>query len=81
MLAKKQQRSYTAPVVEAIAWVRRLAKSGGARAIREGADISGPELARELGVSPSSLSRWERGLRSPRGDAAKRWAAALRKLT
>jgi transcriptional regulator with XRE-family HTH domain len=66
--------------IESVAWVRRLGKNGGARAIREGAGFSVSEIARELGVSPSAVSRWERGERSPGTDLAGKWAHILRKL-
>ena len=67
--------------VEKVTWVRRVARNGGARAIREGAGLSVSEVARELGCSPSAVSRWERGKRSPRGDAATEWAALLQRLS
>jgi transcriptional regulator with XRE-family HTH domain len=63
-----------------VTWIRRLAANGGARAIREAAHLSVSEVARELGVSPASVSRWERGLRAPRGRVAERWAEILHKL-
>jgi DNA-binding transcriptional regulator YiaG len=67
--------------VQTVAWVRRLARTGTARLIREGAGISGSELARELGVSRAAVSRWERGERAPKGDVAQAWAAILRRLS
>lgn len=67
--------------VEQIAYARRLAKSGGARAIREGAGLSLRDLANELGVYPATISRWERGERVPRGDVAERWARVLKRLS
>jgi len=66
--------------VEEVAWIRRLARSGTARSIREAAGISVRELAGELGVSPGAVSRWERGQRSPRSDTAAKWAEVLRRL-
>jgi DNA-binding transcriptional regulator YiaG len=67
--------------VDDVTWARRLAQTGGARAIREGARLSVSELARELDVTPGTVSRWERGLRTPRGAAAERWAKLLRRLS
>ena len=67
--------------VEEVIWIRRLALNGGARVIREGAGITASEVARELGVSPAAVSRWERGERAPREDAAEGWAALLRRLS
>jgi transcriptional regulator with XRE-family HTH domain len=63
-----------------IAWARQLGRNGGARIIRETAGFTGAEIARAGGWSPSTVSRWERGERVPRGDAAERWARLLRKL-
>ena len=56
-----------------VSWVRQLGRTGGARVIREGAGFTAP-IARELGVSPATVSRWERGQRSPRSEVAERWA-------
>jgi transcriptional regulator with XRE-family HTH domain len=67
--------------VEAVVWTRRVARNGGARAIREGAGLTASEVARELGVTTGALSRWERGQRVPRTDAAVRWAVLLRRMT
>jgi transcriptional regulator with XRE-family HTH domain len=64
-----------------VVWVRRLARNGGARAIREGAGISASEVARLIGVTPGAVSRWERGTRVPRGKIAEEWAALLRRLS
>lgn len=74
MLAKVRRSSYARLMrtVDELAWVRQLAAPGAARNIREAAGLSGPGVARELGVPPSALSRWERGVRRPRPDAAKR---------
>jgi DNA-binding transcriptional regulator YiaG len=66
MLDKKWPHTYNAFVnVELVAWVRRLAKSGAARALRESTGFSASEVARELGVSPATVCRWERGLAFP----------------
>jgi transcriptional regulator with XRE-family HTH domain len=67
--------------VQQIVWVRRLARNGNARQIREGTGLSASEVARELGVSPGAVSRWERGQRAPRGEVATKWAALLRRLS
>jgi DNA-binding transcriptional regulator YiaG len=67
--------------VQQIAWARRMARSGSARFIREAAGFSASEVARVVGVSPATVSRWERGERIPRADAAERWAELLRKLS
>jgi transcriptional regulator with XRE-family HTH domain len=67
--------------VEQVAWVRRLAKSGAARALRESTGFSASEVARELGVSPATVCRWERGLRSPGERDAERWALVLKRMS
>ncbi len=67
--------------VEMIAWVRRLAKSGTARALRESTGFSASEVARELGVSPATVCRWERGLRVPGERDAERWALILKRMS
>lgn len=67
--------------IDDVIWIRRVARNGAARAIREGACISGSELARQLEVSPAAVSRWERGERIPRADKAEKWAQLLRKLS
>ncbi|MGH2681020.1 MAG: helix-turn-helix domain-containing protein [Actinomycetota bacterium] len=48
--------------------------------MREAAHLHLAEVAREVRVWPSTISRWERGHRVPRGEAALRWAAVLRRL-
>lgn len=65
--------------------LRDLPSPAVARALREAAGISLRELARELGVDPTTLSRWERGLARPgRRDRARalleRYVAALNLL-
>jgi len=60
---------------------RVLARSGKGRAIREGANLSLRELARAVGVDASTLSLWERGRTRPRADAARRWEAALGRIS
>jgi transcriptional regulator with XRE-family HTH domain len=66
--------------VQDVSWVRHLGRTGGARVIREGAGFSASEIARQLGVSPAAVSRWERGERVPRGEVAEQWAHLLRRL-
>lgn len=51
-----------------------------ARAVRLAAGISVRQLAQAIGVQPSTLSRWERGLRRPRPEQAKRWCALIERL-
>jgi DNA-binding transcriptional regulator YiaG len=60
--------------------LRSFLQTGEARRIRERAGLSLGEVARGLGVSPSTLHRWEGGKRSPRGEAALRYWQLLRRL-
>lgn len=64
----------------ALARARRFALSGQGRTIRVATGISLREMARELQVAPGVLSRWERGICKPRGDAALRWEVLLLEL-
>jgi transcriptional regulator with XRE-family HTH domain len=57
-----------------------MARSGAARRIRERSLLSLTEVASELGVHPSSLSRWETSKSLPRAAVASRWGALLRSL-
>jgi transcriptional regulator with XRE-family HTH domain len=67
-------------MIDELVWIRRAAATGTARAIRETAGLSLSEVARELGVTPAAVSRWERGHRAPRGDTAVAYAALLKHL-
>jgi transcriptional regulator with XRE-family HTH domain len=61
--------------------LRRLPTPSKARAIRQAAGISQARLAEHLGVDRVTVTRWERGLRRPRGDLALKYGdflAALR---
>lgn len=60
--------------------VRALAASGAARNIRLGAGLSLSELADQIEVSTSTVFRWERGQRKPRGEAALRYGSLLAEL-
>ena len=62
-----------------IAAARNLVRGAGPR-IRAEAGVTIPEAAAAIGVAPSTLWRWERGLRTPRGAAAVRYAAVLGEL-
>jgi len=63
-----------------IARVREMARSGCAKAIRQRARVSRSEIARSIEVDPSTIRRWEEGLRVPQGAAAIRYGALLREL-
>jgi transcriptional regulator with XRE-family HTH domain len=64
-----------------LAEIRRLTASGEAKAIREHAGLSLREVAGAVRMSPSGLFRWENGERTPRGDAAIRYAKFLKQLS
>jgi DNA-binding transcriptional regulator YiaG len=64
-----------------VARIREKARSGKAKAIREQAGVSRAEIARSIRVHPGTIGRWEEGLRSPRGAAARRYGAVLKRLS
>ena len=47
-----------------------MARSGYAHIVRVEAGLSLDELAQAVGVHPSTVLRWERGERVPRGEKA-----------
>jgi len=57
--------------------VRAACASGEARARRLGARLTQGELASTLGVAQSTVALWESGHRTPRGEAALRYADLL----
>lgn len=63
-----------------LAYARRVAADGTARSIRKRAGLSEAEEGAAVGVAGPTISRWERGVRRPRGVAAIRWARLLRRL-
>ncbi|MST31627.1 helix-turn-helix domain-containing protein [Acidimicrobiaceae bacterium USS-CC1] len=60
-----------------VLWFRGLCRAGTARAVRQVGCVGLGEAARAAGVAKSSVSRWERGLQQPRGEAAVRYARWL----
>jgi transcriptional regulator with XRE-family HTH domain len=66
---------------EALRHVRNLTATGAARLIRHHAGLSLREVADVVGVDTSTVWRWERDERRPRGDAALRYAALLDRMT
>jgi DNA-binding transcriptional regulator YiaG len=64
----------------AVSKARSLASTGAARSIRLAAGLSLREIAADLGVSPSTVLRWERGERRPRTQAAARYGHRLEEL-
>jgi transcriptional regulator with XRE-family HTH domain len=59
---------------------REASASGRALRLRKAAGLSQIEVAAMAGISQSAVHRWELGLRRPHGEAAERWACALREL-
>lgn len=57
--------------------VREEAASGAARRARLAARLSLAEIAALCGVDPSTVWRWERGKRAPRGEPALLYAQVL----
>jgi DNA-binding transcriptional regulator YiaG len=67
----------SAAEIEALVTVRQLARSGRARELREAAGLSIGEIAPMIGVTSTTIWRWELGQRKPKGEAALRYAAFL----
>ena len=65
---------------ERLASARDLVASGQARRIRHAADLSLAEVSRVVGVDLSTVGRWERRERVPRGAAALKYAELLQRL-
>ncbi len=63
-----------------LARVRRMARNGSARAIREEANLSLRDMSSDVGVESSTLWRWEAGVSVPRRDAGLRWLQVLEEL-
>lgn len=61
--------------------VRHLAVTGAARALREAAGLSLADVAEPIGVDRSTVWRWERGLRRPHGEPARRYLELLTELS
>ncbi|MEV7240421.1 helix-turn-helix domain-containing protein [Streptomyces sp. NPDC093248] len=63
-----------------LAEVRAAVASGEAARLRAAAQLSIGEVARECGVDQSTVWRWERGMRKPRGDAALLYGQLIEQL-
>jgi transcriptional regulator with XRE-family HTH domain len=59
--------------IEAVMKAARLAERQFGRQLREQAGLSVRQVAKDIGVDPTTLSRWERGQSRPRADAARKW--------
>jgi len=67
--------------VIALVLVRRLVTSGTAKEIRLGAGLSLADIATACGIDQSTVSRWERGERTPTGEGARRYGELLAALS
>jgi DNA-binding transcriptional regulator YiaG len=63
-----------------LADVRSALTSGEAERLRVAAQLSIGEVARACGVDQSTVWRWERGVRKPRGDAALAYGELIESL-
>ena len=63
-----------------LARVRALVDSGAARVVRVSKRLSLSEVALTVGVSKSTVFRWEAGERTPRGEKALRYGRLLEQL-
>jgi DNA-binding transcriptional regulator YiaG len=63
-----------------MAEARALVASGEARRLREAENLSLVNVAGPVGVDPSTIGRWERGERLPRGRAAVKYVELLNRL-
>jgi len=70
----------TTTTAERLSHLRALTQSGEARTIREGARLALSDIAHSIGADASSVGRWERGERLPRGEVALRYARLLERL-
>ena len=68
-------------IAEELQELRSLTSSGTARDIRVAAFLSQADIARSIGTDPSTVARWERGERMPRGDVALKYRRLLAKLS
>jgi DNA-binding transcriptional regulator YiaG len=67
----------TTTQLETLVWLRRAIASGEARRLRIRSGVSQGAIAKTVGVTAASVSRWERGLRRPRGEVAELYVRAL----
>jgi transcriptional regulator with XRE-family HTH domain len=66
--------------VVAVSDTRHAAVDGRLRAVRLKAKLSQADIARAIGVTEATVSRWEAGVRRPRREEAIRLAALLEVL-
>jgi DNA-binding transcriptional regulator YiaG len=75
--AEDELDAKAAAELDAKAAARRACRTGHAREVRERYGALLREGAGVVGVSPSTFSRWERGLVRPTGKAAERYGHLL----
>lgn len=63
-----------------VAKARHLLATGEAKQIRLSGHVEISAIARDLGVSQTTVWRWENGQRIPRGPVAVRYAQILERL-
>ena len=63
-----------------LALVRRMCQNGEAQQLRVGADVSLAEVADVIGVSPTTVYRWETGKSLPRVEHAASYWTVLQDL-
>ena len=63
-----------------LAQIRAAVKDDTPRRVRQAAQLSLAEVGNVCGVDQSTVHRWERGLRSPRGAAGVKYARFIDKL-
>jgi DNA-binding transcriptional regulator YiaG len=67
-------------LLEEVRILRQLPSPPDAKAVRVGARVSRERLAKELGVSPITIYRWETGASHPRGESLVDYARVLAAL-
>ncbi len=70
----------TADALSDLTWVRQQCRNGAAKAIRQAADVSIPEVSEATGAAHSTVWRWEHGQRMPHGVIGIAYARLLRRL-
>lgn len=70
----------TAEMLATVSTVRHLFATGDAKKMREWTHLSVRELARLVGVSHTSLVRWEAGVNAPSLTGALAWSKPCRNL-
>jgi len=70
----------TSRAVQQVAEAKALIASGEARRLREALNLSLLDVARHVIADPSTIGRWERGERNPRGVSAIRYCRLLKRL-